>query len=783
MSLVESETIGLRLDHDRRNNHIKSISNKSEAKSNKSNFQNNRKKSPKTQDITDKNPRNPSTENGRRKSRKSSDKMPSVFERLSAKPEAKHDKSQIENTLDNRVKSISSKQLDSVKKVKSNGEEPQAQKDKIALELNDTKSIKLPVSTVKSDSLSKQKLDDSYCSLQDESDICKINDQTASINNNASKDSLPITKLTFDNQLLHESVDIQTSLGLENTNMPPNLRKINSSSHLNQSSSQTHNDESTSNRNRNKIDSDNSKNRNSNKGKSKSLKKSPKRNSTKNSNSSKPVDQIDQGLTPKKVVIRKSLQIDSKSSENEDGNCPSHKNENNDSEKDLSCSNLLNNELVSNEDPLVPNKVKESSKFKEIITSQEKISTILSDINRIKASMKLGPDIDKDICDPDNSEDIDNEFYKVELQTRLVSYTNSTLTIKNISKVNQEEEEEQKSIETDESSISSDLLDSMVSQGSLQSSSSDTECSDEVLKRQEASSGFFRRESVKGRLSQIVTKGKSLLTDVYNSGYLPDVKKMQNKLLNLRTREGEESESYLYPINYHPKSYSNQRYHSSKDTDNCDTASVCTDSDSGFYSIMSSSDISSTYDATSYQKSFMESCPSMTSSMMSSVSSTITPFVNDSIKMLKEEEDCALLYCNPLQEVVAYPVTVVSKCETNPSDFNVDKTNDEPIAESSQQEPNDLPKSDFNPDDLVKMFSPCNCSFVSCDTGNDVTSDGDNSSTNVSVSDISKDKHDTELLSSDTKNTNCPKCQNDPEEITFSAPKEIKELLHPDHAR
>ncbi|CAL4066033.1 unnamed protein product, partial [Meganyctiphanes norvegica] len=208
-------------------------------------------------------------------------------------------------------------------------------------------------------------------------------------------------------------------------------------------------------------------------------------------------------------------------------------------------------------------------------------------------------DDDKDVCDDDKASE-DREFYRIKVQTRLVSYENNTLVIKNTSKVAGVSDEE----DTGEPEQYHESCSADTEGGSLQTSSAEAppvggsqiappmlEEEDEAHEEEEG--GFTRSRSLRLKMSQFVNKGKNFLSDVYSSTHqslqphlsqLPEMtrsfhQKMSRSMTSECSSDAMSIMSFGSSISYYD--------------DRGDTNSMkipATDTDSGFYSIHTTPD-------------------------------------------------------------------------------------------------------------------------------------------------------------------------------------------------
>ncbi|KAK8735926.1 hypothetical protein OTU49_005124 [Cherax quadricarinatus] len=179
-------------------------------------------------------------------------------------------------------------------------------------------------------------------------------------------------------------------------------------------------------------------------------------------------------------------------------------------------------------------------------------------------------DDDKDVCEADMGEE-EREFYKISVQTRLVSYNNSTLVIKNTSK-SESVSENAASSDTETDSLCDPTTPTptpTTTVPTLQSSSAgpaavadmvDDAAAHALLHLTEAhqdepvSEDLTRTRSVRRKLAHFMSKGKSLLYEVYSA--------TQTKLEQYTRAES-----------------------LSSSTSSLDTTEHQLDSDSGYYSI------------------------------------------------------------------------------------------------------------------------------------------------------------------------------------------------------
>ncbi|XP_071550242.1 uncharacterized protein Unc-76 [Panulirus ornatus] len=159
----------------------------------------------------------------------------------------------------------------------------------------------------------------------------------------------------------------------------------------------------------------------------------------------------------------------------------------------------------------------------------QKVRERVSDGNVQKSADGVRPavvDDDKDVCEADKAED-DREFYKISVQTRLVTYNNSTLVIKNTSK-SEGVDEIGASSDTEAESASDHTTNTTLqtsSAGAAGTASADVEpdtthsppCPTEALQEEDGAGELTRTRSVRRKLAQFVSKGKSFLSDVYSA--------------------------------------------------------------------------------------------------------------------------------------------------------------------------------------------------------------------------------------------------------------------------
>lgn len=199
-------------------------------------------------------------------------------------------------------------------------------------------------------------------------------------------------------------------------------------------------------------------------------------------------------------------------------------------------------------------------------------------------------DDDKDICEADKENE--DDFYKVKVQTRLVSYENSTLVIRNTSKqsdsCNSPFGSESQLVGGEDFPLSESL-----SSLSLQNSSSDHDCSSSPScaasenasppSHLEAEADQRRMRGVRTKLGELVTRGKSILSDV-RTNYVPDVRTLSNKFQQSVTRRSFRSVMPLPHKECPPPSSSVSTTGSSSEKE------PKSDADSGFSSLTSASD-------------------------------------------------------------------------------------------------------------------------------------------------------------------------------------------------
>ncbi|XP_042867542.1 uncharacterized protein LOC122250266 isoform X2 [Penaeus japonicus] len=133
-------------------------------------------------------------------------------------------------------------------------------------------------------------------------------------------------------------------------------------------------------------------------------------------------------------------------------------------------------------------------------------------------------DDDKDVCEADKAED-DREFYKISVQTRLVSYNNSTLVIKNTSKAAAVGDNAHSDAESDsaEATLQSSSAAAAGTGAAAADVEADTGCaaprchSPPELSAEAGDVGLFRSGSLRGKLSSFVSRGRNFLSDVYSA--------------------------------------------------------------------------------------------------------------------------------------------------------------------------------------------------------------------------------------------------------------------------
>ncbi|KAB7501045.1 Fasciculation and elongation protein zeta-2 [Armadillidium nasatum] len=162
----------------------------------------------------------------------------------------------------------------------------------------------------------------------------------------------------------------------------------------------------------------------------------------------------------------------------------------------------------------------------------------------VNSKYKENIEDEKDICDAESELD-ENEFYKVKVQTRLVSYENSTLFIRNTSKQSLDSQNENELPSQNENELSSasslNSFNESLSSASLQDSLSVQE---PIVFNEAPTQSLEQKETVeqtklgnvKNRLGNLMRRGKSMLNDVYKSSYVPDVKSSINKIHGVTRR-------------------------------------------------------------------------------------------------------------------------------------------------------------------------------------------------------------------------------------------------------
>lgn len=153
-------------------------------------------------------------------------------------------------------------------------------------------------------------------------------------------------------------------------------------------------------------------------------------------------------------------------------------------------------------------------------------------------------DADKDVCEADKAED-EREFYKISVQTRLVSYNNSTLVIKNTSKGAAAGDTAHSDAEAD--SAEATLQSSSAAAAGAGAAAADVEADTRCHPAAEASDGgLFRTGSLRGKLSTFVSKGSNIVSkgsDFVSRGrnFLCDVYSATHSRLAARIAGSDES--------------------------------------------------------------------------------------------------------------------------------------------------------------------------------------------------------------------------------------------------
>ncbi|XP_063590551.1 uncharacterized protein LOC134767483 [Penaeus indicus] len=158
-----------------------------------------------------------------------------------------------------------------------------------------------------------------------------------------------------------------------------------------------------------------------------------------------------------------------------------------------------------------------------------------------------GVDDDKDVCEADKAED-EREFYRISVQTRLVSYNNSTLVIKNTSKAAAVGDNAHSDAEAD--SAEATLQSSSAAAAGAGAAAADVEADTDAPRCHPAAEagdgGLFRTGSLRGKLSTFVSKGSNIVSkgsDFVSRGrnFLCDVYSATHSRLAARIAGSDES--------------------------------------------------------------------------------------------------------------------------------------------------------------------------------------------------------------------------------------------------
>ncbi|KAL7648778.1 UNVERIFIED_CONTAM: hypothetical protein RMT77_000685 [Armadillidium vulgare] len=209
------------------------------------------------------------------------------------------------------------------------------------------------------------------------------------------------------------------------------------------------------------------------------------------------------------------------------------------------CSPVINDVLNLNQDISRHKNFDPNLDVRNHCSNIENIDANLNENESIvNSKYKENIDDEKDICDAESELD-ENEFYKVKVQTRLVSYENSTLFIRNTSKQSLDSQNENDLPSQNENELSSasslNSFNESLSSASLQDSLSVQE---PIVFNEAPTQSLEQKEiveqtklgNVKNRLGNLMRRGKSMLNDVYKSSYVPDVKSSINKIHGVTRR-------------------------------------------------------------------------------------------------------------------------------------------------------------------------------------------------------------------------------------------------------
>ncbi|XP_042204843.1 uncharacterized protein LOC121854314 isoform X2 [Homarus americanus] len=218
-------------------------------------------------------------------------------------------------------------------------------------------------------------------------------------------------------------------------------------------------------------------------------------------------------------------------------------------------------------------KIRNETRLVTVPSTSEVIQKVRDRVNEGRPQEKATvDDDDKDVCEADKLED-EGEFYKISVQTRLVTYNNSTLVIKNTSKSEGVGENAGNSdTETDSSGSLPDLTTTLqtssaeaaavgVTEADVEDDIPHTHALPHPTEAHQEGGGageFTRTRSVRKKLAQFVNKGRSFLSDVYSA--------TQNKLEQYTRADSPSGSSW--------SSEATGDHHLARD-----------DADSGYYSI------------------------------------------------------------------------------------------------------------------------------------------------------------------------------------------------------